>query len=104
ISTGNNLATLPHLGAIDSLAFTAKGKTLVSLSTHHRGQVRLWDVATGRRLATIPFRHADLTYSFAVTPDGKRLAVGGLHYFPEPPSPCGDIRLFDLVSVNRRGD
>ena len=62
-----------HNNGVFCLAFTPDGKTLISGSfdTH----VRLWDVKTGKNVATLR-DHKDEVLCVAVSPDGKTLATG----------------------------
>ncbi|HEY1381149.1 MAG TPA: sigma-70 family RNA polymerase sigma factor [Gemmataceae bacterium] len=71
----------PFPGQAHDLAFTADGKTLVSVD-HTDGTVRLWDMAHGKearsfRAATGPKRGFGYSvWHSAVSPDGKWLATG----------------------------
>jgi WD40 repeat protein len=56
-----------------AVAFSPDGKTLASVSTDKT--VKLWNVATGKKLATLP-EHQGLVDSVAFTPDGKALVLG----------------------------
>jgi WD40 repeat protein len=58
---------------IFQLAFAADGKSLVSAC----GPVKRWDVRNGKQLATFDTRGL-LTYSLAVSPDGRYLATDGV--------------------------
>jgi len=60
-----------HRSAVYAAAFSPDSKTLASASLD--GTVKLWDVATGRRLASLD-AHA---WSLAFSPDGKLLRTGG---------------------------
>ncbi|CAN3978216.1 nSTAND1 domain-containing NTPase [Kitasatospora purpeofusca] len=65
------LSTLTgFLSPLTAVAFSPDGKTLATDS----GDVRLWDLATRRQLATLPGRGFT---SMAFSPDGKTLATRG---------------------------
>jgi WD40 repeat protein len=58
-----------HGGRIETLAFTPDGKQIVS---HERGgQIRNWDVATGREVGHID----DRMFSAVLTPDGEMIVT-----------------------------
>src|SRR2546430_17696837 len=59
---------------LSSLAFSPDGRTLASGSWFD-GEIRLWDVATGKNTATLKGHDGDVT-SVAFSPDGKTLASG----------------------------
>jgi WD40 repeat protein len=100
--------TLSHPGAIDSVAFSRDGKTLLTLSLDNQviaiaceQPVRMWDVATGRKLASFSTGRPAAISSAALSPDGKTLAVGGQHWYPKSGDQCGMIRMFDVQSLHR---
>jgi WD40 repeat protein len=71
-----------HAVAVTDLAFSPDGKTLVSTSgdrdsgdTGRDGELKTWDVKTGREVSQIRGR-ANGFYRLAISPDGKRLATG----------------------------
>jgi WD40 repeat protein len=47
-------------------------------SAGYDGAVRLWDVTTGTEILASPLRHAGGATSVAISPNGQRLASGGL--------------------------
>jgi RNA polymerase sigma factor (sigma-70 family) len=63
-----------HTFPIDSVAWSADGKTLASVSREK--SLRLWDAATGKQrwMTTIQLDWAGVV---ALSPDGKTVAVGG---------------------------
>jgi WD40 repeat protein len=93
-----------HNGRVLSLAYSPDGATLVSSSTRPpmvgeggktRGQLKLWDAATGKLKQTLLDQDGDVG-SLAFSSDGKLLAVS-----LEPPQKgngfCG-VKLFDPVT------
>jgi WD40 repeat protein len=65
-----------HEKRVRDLAFSPDGKRVVSLSDHDKS-VRLWDVATGKQIQQWPKQ--DGLYHLAMSPDGKTLALSGVH-------------------------
>jgi serine/threonine protein kinase len=61
-----------------SVVFSPDGTTVAAVggSAADRGTVRLWDVATGKRTATLVDPDSQGAYSAAYNPDGSMLAVG----------------------------
>jgi WD40 repeat protein len=62
-----------HSGLVLGLAYSPDGRTLASASAD--GSARLWDVATGKHVATLQ-SPAARAHCVAFAPDGKSLAVG----------------------------
>jgi WD40 repeat protein len=58
---------------ITSLAFTPDGRSLASCASGHRGEIRLWDLATGS--SKVVSEGGYLTWA-ALAPDGRLLAWG----------------------------
>jgi WD40 repeat protein len=74
-----------HTRRLHSIAFAPDGKTLATGDgefkvDHVLGEVRLWDVESGKLFATLDWNGSDVT-SLAFTPDGKRVIGGGLKGF-----------------------
>jgi WD40 repeat protein len=70
-----------HWGEVQCVAWTADEKTLVASSARRgakvvrwKGDVKLWDVASGRERATLPGPFGCIL-ALAVSPDGKTLAL-----------------------------
>ncbi len=73
-------------GTALSVAFTGNGKILAS--GDRGGILKLWDVATGKELASFK-GHTGPVYSVVFTPDGKTLASG-----------AEEIKLWDVAELS----
>jgi len=71
------------------LAFTPDGKKLLA-GTEGDGKIRVWDVATGKIQNTLDGR-LFLGRSIALSPDGKRVALGAVGH---------TVRLWDVATGN----
>src|SRR5580693_4178779 len=78
-----------HTRQVTSVAYSPDGKTLASGS--REGISKLWDVATGKELATLN-SHNSWVKSVAFSPDGKTLASGSGHL------PSAEIKLWDVAT------
>src|SRR5438105_116078 len=69
-----------HSGTISSVAFSPDGKALASASYDH--SVGLWEVATGKKRASLfdQNRGLGLVLTVAYHPDGQLLASSGVEY------------------------
>jgi WD40 repeat protein len=82
MATGKERGTLSeHRGEVGWMAFSPDGKTLVASSKRQRGpgfkwqgDVKLWDVATGKERAELPGPFG-CVLAGALGPDGKTLAL-----------------------------
>jgi uncharacterized protein with WD repeat/Skp family chaperone for outer membrane proteins len=70
------LSVLRTGDASGSLAYSPDGKTLASASVASSNAIILWDVKSGKQIATLK-GHAGGVYHLAFSPDGKVLASGG---------------------------
>jgi len=81
-ATGKEKATLSeHRGEVGCLVWSADDKTLIGSSTRYegkevkwKGDVKLWDVASGKERATLPGPFGRIT-AMAPSSDGKTLAL-----------------------------
>ena len=99
VSTGQAVATLEHIGYVESLTFSPDGKMLAAGLTSISDNVNLWDVASRTKLASLE-GHTNGVTSVAFSPDGTMLATGSrdstvliwnlLNVVPVPPTPLQD--------------
>jgi WD40 repeat protein len=84
-ATGKEKATLSeHGGEVGCMIWSADDRTLIASSTRYegyegdecrwKGDVKLWDVASGKERATLPGAFGRIT-AMALSPDGKTLAL-----------------------------
>src|SRR6516225_1409351 len=68
-----------HAGRATAVAYGADGKRLASAGGQplHPGEVKVWEVGTGRCLLTISKAHSNAVGGVAFSPDGKLLATAG---------------------------
>ncbi|MEV5595118.1 hypothetical protein [Streptomyces sp. NPDC052496] len=80
-----------HTGIVTAVAHSPDGRTLATGSVDRT--VKLWDVATGRMLATF-IGHVGPVFALAFSPDGRVLASAG---------DDGSVRLWDVAQLHRLG-
>jgi WD40 repeat protein len=94
----------PHFTeSVQALALAPDGRTLATAS--NRGDVVLWDVASGRRQLTLPKHHEDVS-CLSFSPDGTVLAANHrqeVRLWEIPPSPAGQVRLKETLSGQHEG-
>jgi WD40 repeat protein len=73
ICQGRQRYTIPHPASVDSVAFSPDGRLLATAGEDH--MVRLWDVATKRRVASLA-GHTDIVRQVAFSRDGRLLVSG----------------------------
>jgi WD40 repeat protein len=103
VDSGKPRATFTHFGGMNMIVLSPDGKVLATGGGevgpggdifNGPGDVRLWDVASGRRLAVLPAPSTRVT-RLAFAPDGKTLAAS-----TEAPS----VMLWDVVNAAPRAE
>jgi WD40 repeat protein/tRNA A-37 threonylcarbamoyl transferase component Bud32 len=76
---GGRTTLAGHRGRATSVAFGPDGQRLATAGGEpsRPGEIKLWDVATGRCLRTFPAGHTNRIGAIAFSPDGRRLASAG---------------------------
>jgi WD40 repeat protein len=100
VVTGRPTHTLAgHLFGVYSMAFSADGKQLVTGSGVYggEGQLRLWEVATGRLVKDVRLPQSGGFKSIVYSPDGKTIAAGSGRQGKE-----GTITLYDAATLAER--
>ncbi len=104
-ATGKEKATLSeHRGEVGCMVWSVEEKTLIASSCRYegkgdkwKGDVKLWDVASGKERATLPGPFGCIR-EMAVSPDGKTLA---LLDWPELREET-DLKLVDVATGRQR--
>jgi WD40 repeat protein len=107
VAAGKQRALLSeHQGQVDRMAYSRDGKTLVTASVllqgrkaRCRGEIRLWDAATGRARAVFQ-DGLGWARALALSPDGRRLAVLDVGQLPVPGEPS--LKLLDVATGRQR--
>jgi WD40 repeat protein len=111
--------TGPAIGSIEKLTFSNDGKWLASATrlgpyavegrvpSAPRGEVRLWDVASGTQEGPALYDH-DLVTALAFSPDNRLLAVGNsiMDWIADKrkhESVHGEVRLYEVATGQRLG-
>ena len=66
--------SISRVGFISSMFFFPDGRLLALQSFYSRDRVKLWDVSTGKSIATLPLPALDIVHAEAFSPDGRLLA------------------------------
>jgi len=55
-----------HSGSVTHVDIASDGKTIISLDRSSSSEIKVWDIATSKQKATMPYHHFD-----DISPDGK---------------------------------
>jgi len=55
-----------HSGSVTHVDISSDGKTIISLDRGRASEIKVWDIATGKQKAALPYHHFD-----DISPDGK---------------------------------
>ncbi len=101
-ATGAVVVTFRTLGGQDAslggwspISYSPDGKTVM---TSQRGEIRVWDVASGREVGPLIVSEKLYTEGVALSPYGRLLATGGIVYRPVQEVLDPPIRLWELAS------
>src|SRR5439155_707592 len=73
VSSGREVARLPHVSSVNAAAFSPDGKYLATGSEDHTA--RVWEVSSGREVARLPHEVFGSVRGVAFSPDGKYLTT-----------------------------
>ena len=77
LQTGEQTRVLPHKDLTRELAFSPDGKRLLTCEAFPSNALRLWDLTTGKLIAAM-HRHTNEVRTIRFSPDGARIATGGM--------------------------
>ena len=87
VSDHSMMSVITHQGQVFSVALSPDGKRVVTGGWE--GGVKIWDIATGKELITLPQPDGDAIVCVAFSPDGRRIVSGDT---------SGEIKLWDAGS------
>ena len=90
VATGENIATLESSGMVRGIAFAPDGQCLATGANNKT--VTVWCTKTWQSIATLDTVQFE---SFAFSPDGSRLVIGGT--FPEQRIQIWDVENWELI-------
>jgi WD40 repeat protein len=93
------LHKLVHSAGTRHLAFAPGGKLLATVE--YSNNVCLWDTASGKEVAVLPFQPSNWLCRVAFAPDGKALAAASSHGFVELHDLSGPAPLKDFAKKPR---
>ncbi|MGD2084612.1 MAG: AAA-like domain-containing protein [Candidatus Aminicenantes bacterium] len=85
----NLMITYRHNNAVNSVAFSPDGKTVLTGSSD--GTARLWEAATGNPVSS-PMIHGDWVYSVAFSPDGKTIMAATSYWIHQSIMVDGELK------------
>lgn len=90
LKTGKELSAVKLAGSSTPYVFSADGKLIASWNVLRDTNIKLWDVAAGKELATLASSHTKTLKALAFSPDGKLFASGDT---------AGKVILWDVATA-----
>ena len=90
VSDQSLMSFIAHQGGVGSVALSPDGKRLVTGGDDKT--IKIWDIATGKELITLPGAHREYITCVALSPDGKQIVSSDY---------LGEIKVWDAANLDK---